>query len=330
MAKKTLSIGGATYDLFVRLPVEVLREHESSEVFALPLGAKIRVEDLVETCGGGANNTAVGFARLGCSASFEGVVGSDQWGEKLMENMKRENVDTECATVVEGEVSSFSIILSATSGERVILYDPGTNAHLHHVTFDKHILAEMNWVYLCHIQEDSCEIQDDIVEMLANETTRLTWNPGGCQIEKGMSPANNRELLKHTDVILLNKEEALSFTEKPSVEGAIRALLDAGVKNVFVTDGKRGSIASDGKFLYRCPVVAAEIVDTTGAGDAFGTGVTWAFLQGMSLSDALKTGSINAASVVSAIGAQAGLLRDTQIRKRLKEEDIHVSVDPLS
>src|SRR3989344_315158 len=109
MAKKTLSIGGATYDLFVRLPAQVLREHESSEAFALPLGAKIRVEDLLETCGGGANNTAVGFARLGCSATFEGGVGWDQWGEQLTANMKKEGVDVQYATVVEGEVSSFSI-----------------------------------------------------------------------------------------------------------------------------------------------------------------------------------------------------------------------------
>src|SRR3989338_5039834 len=100
MAKKTLSIGGATYDLFVRLPGTY---GASDEMFSLPLGAKIRVEDLLETCGGGASNTAVGLSRLGCEAAFEGVVGSDQWGEKLTENLRKERVNTDCVTVVEGE-----------------------------------------------------------------------------------------------------------------------------------------------------------------------------------------------------------------------------------
>jgi malate dehydrogenase (oxaloacetate-decarboxylating) len=44
------------------------------------VGHKVKVREVVESCGGGANNTAVGLARLGCNAAFCGVVGDDQWG----------------------------------------------------------------------------------------------------------------------------------------------------------------------------------------------------------------------------------------------------------
>lgn len=331
MGKRTLSIGGATYDLFVRLPKGAVGTCQDTESFALPLGAKIRVEDLLETCGGGASNTSVGLRRLGCEACFEGVVSADQWGEKLLNNLKKEGVDTGCVTIVENEVSSFSIILSGQSGERVILYEPGTNTHLHDMTFDKSVLSQMNWVYLNHIQEDSCVIQNDIVEMLAApDSPKLTWNPGGCQIDMGLEPANNRELLEHTDLLLVNKQEALAFTKANTIEDAISILIDAGVANVAITDGKNGSVASDGTDVYRCPVVSGTtIVDTTGAGDAFGTGVTWGLLSGLSLPEALKAGSINGASVVSAIGAQTALLTDTEIKKRLESCDLDVSVDSL-
>lgn len=331
MGKKTLSIGGATYDLFVRLPEGSVMDMGSEDCFALPLGAKIKVDNLLETCGGGASNTSVGLSRLGCDACFEGVMSSDQWGEKLLQNLTREGVHTDCITIVEDEVSSFSIILSGASGERVILYEPGTNAHLHDVTFDKSMLQQMDWVYVNHIQEGSCVIQNDIVEMLSSpDSPKLTWNPGGCQIEMGMEPDNNRELLRHTDLLLLNKQEALTFTEKTTIEEAILAVLAAGVTNVVVTDGKHGCTASDGHNLYRCPVISdVAIVDTTGAGDAFGTGVTWGLLTGLALSEALKAGSINGASVVSAIGAQTALLTDTEIRKRLQTSDLAVSVDSL-
>lgn len=329
MGHRTLSIGGATYDLFVRLPNDAITECKDTESFALPLGAKIPVEKLIETCGGGASNTSVGLARLGCQASFEGVIGSDQWGEKILQTLTKEGVNTECIVVVENEVSSYSIILSGKSGERVILYEAGTNIHLHDANFDKELLSKVDWVYLNHIQENSCIIQDDIYEMLsADIAPKLTWNPGGCQIKAGIH--EHKELLNNTDLLLLNKEEALAFTNTHTIEEAIRVILTTGVSNVCITDGGNGTMASDGTNIYHCPALEnINIIDTTGAGDAFGTGVTWGLMEGMILPDAVKTGSINAASVVASIGAQTALLTDTEITKRLSDCALTVSIYPL-
>ncbi|TSC98729.1 MAG: hypothetical protein Greene101449_862, partial [Candidatus Peregrinibacteria bacterium Greene1014_49] len=66
-------------------------------------------------------------------------------------------------------------------------------------------------------------------------------------------------------------------------------------------------------------------IDTTGAGDAFTTGVTWALLTGLTLPDALIAGTINSGSVVGAIGAQAGLLTDIEMRARMKSTSLSVS-----
>jgi sugar/nucleoside kinase (ribokinase family) len=326
-----MSIGGATYDLFVRTHQNLIRNDGEQQFFSFPLGEKVRVEDVIETCGGGASNTAVGLARLECNAGFCGVIGSDQWGEKLLANLRKEGVNTECATVVEGEVSSFSIILSSENGERVILYTPGTNVHLHDAVFNKEAIQKVQWVYLNHIQEHNCVIQDDIIAMLANDTEpRFSWNPGGYQIDVGISEPNNRMLLSHTDLILLNQEEALKFTKTETVNDALRAILDSGAKNVCITQGREGTVASDGEKIFHCPIVAGvTTVDATGAGDAFGIGSTWALLNGENLPTALKAGTINAASVVSAIGAQAGLLTDIEMRARLQQVALEVSIRSL-
>ena len=328
---KTMSIGGATFDLFVRTDNRTIHSCGDMEAFAFPLGEKVRVRDVIETCGGGASNTSVGLARLGCNAHFEGVVGADQWGEKLKKNLEKEGVDTSCITVVEHETSSFSIILSATSGERVILYDPGTNAHLHDVTFDRDMAATMDWVYLNHIQEESCVIQDNLIDIFEIEDSPgLTWNPGGCQIDVGLEAPNNKHLLEHTNLLLVNKDEALAFSKKDSVREAFEVLLEGGVKNVCITDGKKGALATNGKTYWHCPILTkGDVTDTTGAGDAFGTGTTWAILQGEDLPTALKAGTLNAESVVSAIGAQAGLLTEDEMQKRLTEISLEVaSISP--
>lgn len=324
MKKSTMSIGGATFDLFVRANHRIVKDCEGRECFSLPLGSKVRVEEVIEACGGGASNTSVGLARLGCNAGFSGVVGDDQWGQNLLQNLQREGVDTQCTVVVERETSSFSLILSAESGERVILYDPGTNAHLHDVTFDRDTARKMDWVYLNHIQPDTCVIQNDLIEIFANTNIGLTWNPGGCQIDAGIEAKENRELLTHTNILLLNKEEALRFAKAKSIEEALRTLSNAGAQYVCITDGGNGCTATDGKMTYFCPTEKGNIVDTTGAGDAFGTGLTWAILQGEDLPKALITGTINATSVVSAIGAQTGLLTQTEITTKLAASAISV------
>lgn len=323
---RTISIGGATFDLFTRVDHSIIQHAEQGERFTLPLGAKVRVNEITGTCGGGASNTSVGLQRLGCAASFCGVIADDQWGAALMENFQKEGVDTSCVTIVEEETSSFSIVLLADTGERVILYDKGTNAHLHDVTFDRAHAAQNEWVYLNHIQADSCVIADDIVNILTSEPHPcLTWNPGGCQIDAGLREKNNVELLKHTSLLQLNKEEALRFTKQSSIDDALRALLDAGVQSVVITDGGKGVHATDKEGAYHCPGIPVDIVDTTGAGDAFGTGATWALLNGKDLPTALKAGSINAMSVVGSLGAQAGLLTETEMISRLNTLPLEVS-----
>lgn len=324
---RTLSIGGATYDLFVRTGKSVLHEDHGAKTLTLPLGQKIRVEQVIETCGGGAANTSVGLARLGCDAHFCGVLGSDQWGERQLKNFEREGVDAHSATIVEGETSSFSIILSAGSGERVILYDPGTNAHLHDANFDREAAAGMDWIYLNHIHERSCVIEDDIAAILSKHPeTGLTWNPGGSQLKHGIREKTIKVLLGKTRLFLCNKEEVLQFTGKKTTEEAMDSLLTHGVRIVCISDGQRGSTASDGAKTWHCPVIAgAKIVDTTGAGDAFGTGMTWALTQGLDLQTSLRAGTINATGVIGAMGAEDGLLTDTDMRQQLKTISLPVT-----
>lgn len=325
-----MSIGGATYDLFVRLKKDALCEEGGKSLFALPMGEKVHVDEVIETCGGGASNTSVGLARLGCTALFEGVMGSDLWGERLLKNLQKEGVDTQYALIVEDEVSSFSIVLSGRGGERVILYTPGANAHLHRSNFDREIAKRMDWVYLNHIQESAHDIQEDIVDILSKQHPRLTWNPGGRQVAAGIGAPMNKLLLPSTDLLLLNHEEALEFTHAQSVDEACAILLANGTKRICVTNGRKGVIATDGTRRYQCPCDdSVSAVDTTGAGDAFGTGVTWALLQELPFSTALKAGTLNAASVVGAFGAQQGLLTETSMQNRLQATHLTVAEQPL-
>jgi sugar/nucleoside kinase (ribokinase family) len=83
-------------------------------------------------------------------------------------------------------------------------------------------------------------------------------------------------------------------------------------------------VASDGQHTYSCPILPVQVIETTGAGDAFGTGASYALLTGFGLPEALVAGTLNSASVVSAVGAEAGLLTETQIRERMLNRPLTV------
>ncbi len=322
---RTVSIGGLTYDLFVDIAHEVVTV-DDRPMLQLPLGSKIRIRAVTGTCGGGASNTSVGLARLGCGSLCCGVVGSDQWGEQLLKNLQKEGVDTKSVTVVEGEPSSFSIIVIAKTGERVILNTPGTNAHLHDVTFDRDAALTADWVYLNHLHSSSHVIEDDIVTLLTStHPPHLTWNPGGHQIEAGLDAKDAAALVAQTDLLLFNKEEALIFTRTENIDTALHALVKAGCGITCITDGANGATASDRSMSYYCPSIKGPVVDTTGAGDAFGTGMTWGLLTGQDLPTALRAGTINAMSVVGAVGAQPGLLTETQMHSKIATTDLTVT-----
>ena len=118
--RTTVSIGGATIDLFVRLKEDTEKKVIQNNAFALPLGEKLSLRSAQEFCGGGASNTSVGLARLGCSSRFIGILASDSWGELQKKTLEREHVSTQHAVIVEGETSGFSLILLPENGERTI------------------------------------------------------------------------------------------------------------------------------------------------------------------------------------------------------------------
>ncbi|HLD07914.1 MAG TPA: carbohydrate kinase family protein [Candidatus Peribacterales bacterium] len=324
------SIGGAAFDVFVRAPHETVSASDGKFI-QFPLGAKIKIEKVMQSCGGGAANTSVGFSRLGLRSQFCGVIGDDEWGQKILSVLKEEKVSTETAIIVEQETSGFSIILvDPATGERTILYAGNVNAHLTEPVFPKETLSESPWIFLNHLAEVSTGILDDLCEITESHSVHLAWNPGGTQIKNGFDAKHESTLLQHTHILFLNKEEALLFTKAKTIEESLRRGTSAGAKIMCITDASQGAFLSDGsEILSTLPQKNLTIVDTTGAGDAFAVGVTAAVIRGLPLPTALQTGMINAASVISVIGSQPGLLRENELRSKLLKSELHIDTSSL-
>ncbi len=324
----SLSIGGATFDLFIQTDAGTV-EHDGQRVLHLPLGGKIPAKTVHGRSGGGACNTSTGLRRLGFDSGLCAVIGDDQWGHLVLDQLDKEGVNDGDVTMSEGDTTGFSLIFSAADGERVIVSGAGANTHLRPVTLDADMLKAVDVVYLNRLQPGSDALELSITDALADSKARLTWNPGGSQVGEGLADPENKKLLARTDVLLLNREEALAFSGASDVRAALKLFCEGGATVACITDGKNGAMATDGTRLYSCPILPAPVVDTTGAGDAFGTGLTWALATGHDLPTSLLAGTINGASVVGAIGAQPGLLTDTQMHTALRSAPISVEETTL-
>jgi sugar/nucleoside kinase (ribokinase family) len=348
---KIFSIGGATFDIFVKPTqqgvMEFTTQTSRDKYLCLRYGGKVQAQDVLETFGGGATNTAVAFARMGFDAAFIGMVG-DEYGDKVLKNLKSEGVSTRYAKQTDRDKTSFSVIINTFDGDRTVLGYAGANRFFKASDLPLDALAKADWIFLNHLTETSGSVPNALLKLLRrNPGIKLAWNPGHECLTQGAKKW--KDMLKRTEILILNKEEAALFSGVPyklagikkddpkyhihiprsflppyadDVSDIMLEFFKYGVKNAVITDARHGAQASDGKRLYFCPVVTHKRVDTLGAGDAFGSGFVSAIIMGKSLKTALIYGTLNATSVVAQYGAQPGLLTYKQIEHQFKNVEI--------
>jgi len=123
------------------------------------------------------------------------------------------------------------------------------------------------------------------------------------------TPKEEKAHLLHTTIM----HEDLCF----NLRTFFKETLKLGPKTVVVTDGKQGVyVAKDNEILFHPSVVKTEIVDTLGAGDAFGSSFVATLVKTENIEAALRAGIINSASVISYIGAKQGLLTWGKMQKK--------------
>lgn len=302
------ALGAASQDVFISgRGIRAQLDPATNEyVEEFKLGAKLNVEQVTFSTGGGATNAAVTFARQGLASSFIGKLGHDIAGHAVIQALDLENVESGKVVYDPKLGTQYSTILLADSGERTILIYRGA-AHTHTADdYESIDFSAYDWLYISSFA-GAMDALDVIMAKAKKAGVKIAFNPGDgelTQIEK-LKP-----LLEDVDVLIVNKEEAAQIVEGTEMEELVRHLLHY-VPAAIVSDGPNGVLASDGKVLVRAGMYEdVPVIDRTGAGDAFGSGFLSQWAQGKSLKDAIVFASANSTSVVGKIGAKEGILRE--------------------
>jgi sugar/nucleoside kinase (ribokinase family) len=125
-----------------------------------------------------------------------------------------------------------------------------------------------------------------------------------------------------------NKDEALEIINKigefsgedlNSELFLVKKIKELGPEIVSITDGIRGAWGYDGENFYHVGTVGKNLVETTGAGDAFSSGFIAAYLKEKNLEECLKWGIANSGNSLNFFGATGGLLKEEEITEKIKE-----------
>lgn len=298
-------IGSAKIDIFLSVPKDSPYVHLDKKTNSLSVvyGQKIPAEHCSLMLGGNACNVAVGLSKLKIQTAIMAEIGKDEFSQKIINGLKSENVNSDFLIQNPNNPSSFSVILSFQQ-ERTIF---GEHFKREHNFSFENLSAKL--IYLTSLGLEWKNAYQKTLELLKKTNALLAFNPGTPQLKNGYDGI--KEVLKSTDILFLNKEEAKQILNVNTeiVKQLLENLKKIGPKTAVITDGENGSFAINEKGeCFSQTIIETSIVEKTGAGDAYASGFLAATLSSLPLQTSMKWGSLNASGTMSALGAQNGLL----------------------
>ena len=310
-----VGVGNAIVDVLAQVEESFIVEN-GLEKGCMALVDSERIADLrermpagLEVSGGSAANTIVGVTALGGRASYIGKVANDDLGRIFRRDLAKAGVLFE-ATDGTGLPTGCCVIQVTPDAQRTLNTHLGISAHLSVEDIDPDVVSSAGILYCEGYLWDTHEAKMAIRYAMetahrAGRTVALALSDINC-VDRHRTEWSSL-LEEFVDVIFGNQEEVCSLYLSSDVEEAL-TMASTQVDLVFATLGSRGSMVAQG--TERIEVSAApvdQIVDTTGAGDMYASGVLLGISRGMPIDQAARLGSIAAAEIIRDLGARPGV-----------------------
>lgn len=256
--------------------------------------------------GGSAANVAVGASRLGVKSGFVGAIGFDMFGRVLLQKLEHEAVDVAHVKVNTITNSGLTLIAVDKKGQVMMFGYTGASDKLFPSDLNRNYISSAEHVHITGLSFDTALSAASIAN---EEEVIVSFDPGRLMSRLGFKEVS--PLLRYVDQILLNHEEAKRLTGETRLDDAAKILLETGLQIVIIKRGADGvfALTQDGKFSV--PAYPVNVMDTTGAGDAFSAGFITAQLEGKSLEDSVIFANATANLKITKVGARALPTRKT-------------------
>ena len=268
-----------------------------------------------EMSGGSVANTVAGFANLGGAAAYIGRVNDDQLGEIFVHDMRSLGVDIRLEPAPARATTARCHVLITPDGQRTMQTYLGACTELSTADITEETVGRAEVTLLEGYVWDIAE-----GPALARKAIDIAKTAGGkvaLSLSDSLCVERHREafhdaVLNGVDIIVADEEEVSALLQTDNFDDTLEALAD--YDNLFaMTRSEKGSVIKHGDQIIVQPATpVAELVDTTGAGDAYTAGFLFGWTHGKSLRESAEIGTFCATRVIQQVGAriERGLLDD--------------------
>ncbi|MGE0589389.1 MAG: adenosine kinase [Cyclobacteriaceae bacterium] len=271
------------------------------------------------SAGGSAANTLIGLNQFGGSGFYTCLVAHDELGKFFLEDLKRNEVDTNLTydNCPPGH-SGRCLVMTTPDADRTMNTFLGMSSFLTTEHVNEQAIVNSQYVYLEGYLVASPKGTDALIEAKKiseknNVHTALTFSDPN--MVKYFYKNFEQVIGASVDLLFCNEEEALTFTGVDSLEEARQKLKEVA-KKFAITLGANGALIYDGDTFIEIEPYKVRAVDTNGAGDMFAGAFLYGITHGHSYAEAGKIASLASSRVVSQFGPR---LEPEQAKKVLKD-----------
>ncbi|MFA5818283.1 MAG: carbohydrate kinase family protein [Bacteroidales bacterium] len=234
----------------------------------------VRLDTIKHTSGGDALNVAINLAKLGINTGICGVVGNDPSGKFLVDEASRFGVETSGVIISDIYATSTSVVLTESNGARHFAYYGKSNDSFSYTMVSEESIKNVKLLYIGSTMSLAGIDGNGLTALFKkarsyNIKTAMdaTWDNDGLWLAK------IKDSLPYTDLFFPSYDEAVMITGEKSVHKMREFIAAYGVKQFGVKLGSKGCYVTDFEKEYIIPPFDCNnVVDTTGAGDAFMSG----------------------------------------------------------
>ena len=275
----------------------------------VPRQESISFDQVTVSPGGCASNVAIGLATLGIPTALVAQTGDDDSAELLYPYWERVGVGTRFVQRIPDIPTAVSVGLVDSDFQPRFVHTPGANGTLSAEAIDPPTLAAAGARFL-HVAGFFVLpglLDERLSQKLAQaQSLGLRTSLDVVFTERMDDPklrASLWQAMPHLDYFLCNAYEAFRMTEIRDPGQAARALKERAAANVILKLGEKGCLVEGDTFSGEIPAPKVDVVDTTGAGDAFAAGFIAALSRGADFTSAIAAGNQAGAHIVGKLGA---------------------------
>ena len=277
-----------------------------TKVDKLPLqGETVFAETFLTENGGKGANQAVAAARLGAKVSMIGRVGSDDFGQQILQNLRAESVNTDTVSKDSETGTGIALITVDAQSQNTIVVSSGANMNCGKPEIG-HLESLLGSVDCLVLQNEvPYEVNLQAARLARENKIPVVWDPAPFV-------TGTQELIKHVDFLTPNQNEAellanCEITDEKSIHNAFLKIKESSDAVCLITMGEDGVYFLSGPAINQIPSFLVESVDSVAAGDAFTCCFAVALSEGETLRSAARFGCASGALATTKLGAQSAM-----------------------